>query len=851
MERTDVPATRSRRQTRPRRRDAGSTAPARVHFLDVGAEEYGDAVLCLFGETRILIDGAHPGNQVGSVGHPSIPEQLQTALSTKATPITIDLLIVTHAHQDHIGCLPWLIEHQVIDPKWALVTDPQLGWGRAIGEEPSPPPDARVINVVAALREEVPSRETDDATLATFLADAASLETLYKTMLETLKSRGTRVVRHGRDSPAALLTAFRNVGLEILGPSEAQLVVCAETIARRTDAAISFVTDAASQADASTSATDLYRSLVADADAADTVARPGPAINLQSIVTRFRSGASNVLFAGDMQFAHPQVANPDLTRELAALRQHIAQEAPYSLVKLSHHGSDNAFDAGVLAELGATPLYGICAGEGSTAHPNPSVLRLLESERQRLNWVRTDHNGLATIELDGEAKISVNHGQISDPRPNAPDVATSEATSAAPEPTVQVTRSALGSQPESSNQIKVVTRIPPGVERLTMTVEVARTGEVARAAVATDAAPDLTLASGRHLPLLLFVTSSELLAAGIGTAETEAVMAAIRAAHQPLYDLPAQATDPAQATAAVRTQLGKRPDLQGVVVVGGYDVVPSQRLDCLPTPLRQQLGHTNDPDDFLVWNDDAYGDRDGDLMPELPVSRVPDGKSAELLFAALSAADHPRDASRRGVRNVARPFAESVFGALPGHEVVAVSEPTTFQDAPPLDAEHVYLMLHGDFVDSSRFWGEGTAGNREAVNLTNIPGLGGRVVFTGCCWGALIADQPALRALPGTVPGAKVAPSSMALTFLQAGATAFVGCTGAHYSPTDRPYKYFGGPMHEAFWQALLGGASPARALLAAKIDYLRGFPHGRSSPQQQAIEHKILSEYTCLGLGW
>jgi hypothetical protein len=125
------------------------------------------------------------------------------------------------------------------------------------------------------------------------------------------------------------------------------------------------------------------------------------------------------------------------------------------------------------------------------------------------------------------------------------------------------------------------------------------------------------------------------------------------------------------------------------------------------------------------------------------------------------------------------------------------------------------------------------------------------VVFTGCCWGALTVDQPAVRALEGVAPAPKVPTASIALTFLLNGATAFVGCTGAHYSPTEEPFAYFGGPMHEAFWRRLHTPLPPAESLFQAKIDYLRGFPHGRDTPLQQAIEYKILRQYTCLGLGW
>jgi len=57
--------------------------------------------------------------------------------------------------------------------------------------------------------------------------------------------------------------------------------------------------------------------------------------------------------------------------------------------------------------------------------------------------------------------------------------------------------------------------------------------------------------------------------------------------------------------------------------------------------------------------------------------------------------------------------------------------------------------------------------------------------------------------------------------------------------------------MHFAFWSALGRGRAPAEALLDAKAAYVRDFPHGRLSQAQQAIEYKIIHQYTCLGLGW
>ena len=93
--------------------------------------------------------------------------------------------------------------------------------------------------------------------------------------------------------------------------------------------------------------------------------------------------------------------------------------------------------------------------------------------------------------------------------------------------------------------------------------------------------------------------------------------------------------------------------------------------------------------------------------------------------------------------------------------------------------------------------------------------------------------------------------SSIALSYLHSGVRAYVGCTGTHYSPTARPYNYFGGPMHTAFLTRLMQGTPPAQALFEAKLEYLQKMPHGQTSALGQGIEFKILKQFTCLGLGW
>src|SRR5207248_8287083 len=84
----------------------------KIHLLDMGTRMYGDCVLVTHGGKTILIDGGHPPDA------DSIRDQLKELLG-KSPPFNIDLLVVTHCHSDHIGCLPTLIEDDVLTVKQA------------------------------------------------------------------------------------------------------------------------------------------------------------------------------------------------------------------------------------------------------------------------------------------------------------------------------------------------------------------------------------------------------------------------------------------------------------------------------------------------------------------------------------------------------------------------------------------------------------------------------------------------------------------------------------------------------------------------------------------------------------
>jgi len=842
----------------------------RIHLLDVGQAKYGDCILITRGNRRILIDGAHPGDSA------RVRSQLKTLLG-RNPPFGIDLLVVTHCHSDHIGCLPALIGSGDLKVKKALVADEKLGWGRSEGGDG--PIDSKRLSdqgrrLVAALQEEDYS-DLPDADLEQFLQDAASLEEQYTEMLNRL---GTSVVRYGRDSVAKIKRVeadFADFGLQLLGPTMDHLVQCAEAISLGTDAlGDAVMADGVDGVDAADSV-DAYRRLrkrfVADAGFASDQPGVGAAKNNQSLVLKVAADGWSALLAGDMQFAKPEVTG--LNALMTALRRKVADAGPYDFIKFPHHSSYNAVDVSILDEWSRTKLFGHTGGAHDPGHPDEGVLDLLKVRqlREQFTFARTDHNGIVTIEKSGDrVKMSVSRGEFNDFDANRVGDLSALAEKKAGGTAAPVPQSAFHPRGEDGGTVEVITRVPHRATKVTVTIEV-EPREVERNNPGSPGpSPDpetqpaprpsagrFRLGGGRSLPNLLFVTCRPRLELNIGQTEAAQVMDAIGGSSSvQLVDLPPSVTTAEQAAEIVRGKLHE--GIAGVVVLGGFDVVPSERLDVLDSESRRRVENAgmggNDADDFIVWSDEIYGDSDGDSIPELPVSRVPDGRRADVVRAALQA--EPLTVGRRfGVRNVKRPFAIDVFPRLPGAGgELLVSETLSPDEIPPGAAVGaVYYMLHGSARDGTRFWGETAGGTAyEAVAIENVPAsTPGCVVFTGCCWGALAMSPPASRARPETPLRPRGPEASLAMAYLKAGAIGFVGCTGSHYSPTIPPYEYFGKPMHQAFWASIARGSMPAAALFQAKQEYARSMPHGTTDPFSQAVELKILRQYTCLGLGW
>jgi|GEM_PF-1026914 len=441
----------------------------KVHLLDLGRgsnHQYGDCVLCQFGNVSVLIDGGHSNDAE------IILPQLRRLLG-QGPAVHVSLIVVTHPHDDHIGCLPRLVAQNELTADWAVLTDPQYRWGNP-GDTDSrfALRAGRMRSVSEALLEHDRSDVPDDE-LTAFIDNLGNLETRYRMMIQRLGEQGTRVVRHGTDAneEAALLAAFQNEGLKVIGPTLAHLQECARLVRESTDDSFEELEELFA-VDSPVDVATVYRSIVAAPT--DAVPRNRGAMNLQSIVTSFKFNGQRIIFGGDMQFSDPQVDSQFLRDSVMQMRNDISADAPYAFVKLSHHGSDNGFSKQILAEYGETRLFGICLGDAPGHHPHPTILELLDENSERIDWVRTDRNGLVTITIlaDGPLPPELTHGELDDATPNTfedtdsliEDLATTNAVS-------RVADFEAATVETSSSGAGIYTRLPPNATRVTFTVE--------------------------------------------------------------------------------------------------------------------------------------------------------------------------------------------------------------------------------------------------------------------------------------------------------------------------------------------------------------------------------------------
>lgn len=371
-----------------------------IYFLDMGVEKYGDCIVIERNGRKILIDGAHPGDDT------SILRQLKKIFGTNG-PYEFDLLIMTHCHSDHIGALPSLVKAGELRARASLLANPVYRWGDNDGNAPDHFTDAAVLR--EALMEEDRS-DMEEGELEKFLFDAPRLLPGYLAMIRTLSNQGEVILYDGNDENdySALEQEFADFGLKLLGPSAAHLRKTQQSLGvSAIDDAIDGLRD---QIDSPISLTDAYRKLATsllsdDAGEGLADATNKGAINNQSIIIKVEADGWSALLAGDMQFAKAEVTG--MNGMMKSLLDTVNDSGPYDMIKLTHHTSYNGTDEEILDKwLEQTKLFVHTGGKRDRSHPEESVLEMLKERKSRLKFIRNDRNGILTIGKDEQGKFT-------------------------------------------------------------------------------------------------------------------------------------------------------------------------------------------------------------------------------------------------------------------------------------------------------------------------------------------------------------------------------------------------------------------------------------------------------------
>lgn len=248
-----------------------------------------------------------------------------------------------------------------------------------------------------------------------------------------------------------------------------------------------------------------------------------------------------------------------------------------------------------------------------------------------------------------------------------------------------------------------------------------------------------------------------------------------------------------------------------IQIIGDHDIIPFAELP----------NNTGDGD--ILYTDDVYADFTGDEVIDVPIARIPDGKSLDLLKRQLDRKSKPKPGAF-GLANSLRPYAGPIMDIFDDAADVYWSLPMTSDDfsVSDVDVEYVYFILHGSDSDTSVWWGDPTLPIAFETNLAACHGT----LLTGCCYGAYIID--------------KIPADSICLRFLRSGIKAFIGCTGLHYSTFGTQTNDYGPLFHKLFFEYLMAGNRPSRAFLKTKRAY--------AELADSNIEDKILHEFVFYG---
>jgi hypothetical protein len=278
--------------------------------------------------------------------------------------------------------------------------------------------------------------------------------------------------------------------------------------------------------------------------------------------------------------------------------------------------------------------------------------------------------------------------------------------------------------------------------------------------------------------------------------------------------------------ARIHAQIAALPATESVLIVGGYDLVPTFVLSN-PTLHVEQQQEGDTGADKNIPSDGPFGGTPGNkaqqLVPTRPVARVPDGPAAAAddFLTVLKTIATPPNTPAGEFQEAAQEFEQPALDVAKAMQISVslIESPPVIDTDPTLLAKvkgkgRIHILLHGANYspDWANLWGHASQSQDWLVGLSSQilkdAALVGSVVTFSSCYAAMVD-------LGSKKSPVRDATNQASMACLRSGAKAVFAVTRSNWIGDNG--EILGPGFATQVWRGLLSGKKAGQALIDAK----------------------------------
>ena len=278
--------------------------------------------------------------------------------------------------------------------------------------------------------------------------------------------------------------------------------------------------------------------------------------------------------------------------------------------------------------------------------------------------------------------------------------------------------------------------------------------------------------------------------------------------------------------ASIHAKIAALPATESVLIVGGYDLVPTFVLNN-PTLHIEQQQEGDAGADKNIPSDGPFGGTPGNkaqqLVPTRPVARVPDGSAAAAddFIAVLKTIAMKPHTPASAFQEAAKEFDKPALDVAKAMQISVplMESPPEVDTDPTLPSKvkgrgRIHILLHGANYspDWANLWGHASGSQDWLVGLSSQilknAALVGSVVTFSSCYAAMI--DLGFKKAP-----VRDATNQVSMACLRSGAKAVFAVTRSNW--IGNTGALFGPGLATQVWKGLLAGKKAGQALIDAK----------------------------------